>query len=204
MQPNDGLKLVFLTLLLFGSIQTLRSFRKEMILARQQKNFLLSITHEFKSPLASIKLYLQTLLKHDLDKDKKNSFINSAIKRETTLFDVLLTGQVANPAVFGNDTLNGEAGDDILYGQSGDDTAHGGVGDDYIEGNAGNDIVFGDAGNDDLIGGSSVANRQDGDDVIWGGTGGASVEPDHDVILGDNGSSVSYYPIPHCPRCLKA
>jgi signal transduction histidine kinase len=70
---------VFLVLLLLGSIQTYRSFNKEMSLARQQKNFLLSITHEFKSPLASVKLYLQTLLKHDLEKEKKVSFINNAI-----------------------------------------------------------------------------------------------------------------------------
>ncbi len=70
---------VFLTLLSWGTIIMIGSYRKEMALARQQKNFLLSITHEFKSPLASIKLYLQTLLKHDLDKSKSVSFINSAI-----------------------------------------------------------------------------------------------------------------------------
>ena len=52
---------VFIVLLAIGSAFTYKSFKKEFELARQQKNFLLSITHEFKSPLASIKLYLQTL-----------------------------------------------------------------------------------------------------------------------------------------------
>ena len=87
---------VFLCLLLFGSIQVHRSFRKEMLLARQQKNFLLSISHEFKSPLASIKLYLQTLLKHDLDRDKKESFINGAIADTDRLHNLVENSLLAN------------------------------------------------------------------------------------------------------------
>jgi len=87
---------VFLILLMLGSIQTLRSFWKEMILARQQKNFLLSVTHEFKSPLASIKLYLQTLLKHDLDKSKTESFINNAISDTDRLNNLVENALLAN------------------------------------------------------------------------------------------------------------
>ncbi len=87
---------VFLALLLFGSIQTFRSFRKEVMLARQQKNFLLSITHEFKSPLASVKLYLQTLLKHDLDKEKKESFLHSAIADTDRLDNLVENALLAN------------------------------------------------------------------------------------------------------------
>ena len=87
---------VFLVLLVLGSIQTLRSFRKEMVLARQQKNFLLSVTHEFKSPLSSIKLYLQTLLKHDLDKTKKENFINSAILDTDRLNNLVENALLAN------------------------------------------------------------------------------------------------------------
>ena len=87
---------VFLILLVIGSIQTHRSFRKEMMLARQQKNFLLSVTHEFKSPLASIKLYLQTLLKHDLDKNKKESFIASAILDTERLNNLVENALLAN------------------------------------------------------------------------------------------------------------
>lgn len=74
-----GEGMVFLTLLSWVTIQTIRTFRKEMELARMQRNFLLSITHEFKSPLASIKLYLQTIQKHQLEKEKVNSFIAKAI-----------------------------------------------------------------------------------------------------------------------------
>lgn len=87
---------VFFILLVIGSIQTHRSFRKEMMLARQQKNFLLSVTHEFKSPLASIKLYLQTLLKHDFDKHKKESFIASAISDTDRLNNLVENALLAN------------------------------------------------------------------------------------------------------------
>lgn len=87
---------VFLGLLAWGSVVTLRSFRKEMALARQQKNFLLSVTHEFKSPLASIKLYLQTILKHDLDKEKESSFINSAIHDTERLNNLVENAMLAN------------------------------------------------------------------------------------------------------------
>ena len=61
---------VFLTLLVIGINMTRNAFRKETLVARQQKNFLLSVTHEFKSPLAGIKLSLQTMQKHELDKEK--------------------------------------------------------------------------------------------------------------------------------------
>src|SRR5205085_808128 len=46
---------VFFLILVWGATMMIGAYKKEMILARQQKNFLLSITHEFKSPLAAIK-----------------------------------------------------------------------------------------------------------------------------------------------------
>ncbi|CAN5388149.1 HAMP domain-containing sensor histidine kinase [soil metagenome] len=84
-----GEGLVFLSLLSWVTFQTVRSIRKEMELARLQKNFLLSITHEFKSPLASIKLYLQTIQKHQLEKEKEQSFIAKAIA-DTERLDTLV------------------------------------------------------------------------------------------------------------------
>src|SRR5579862_9107802 len=42
---------VYMLLLALGAIQIRQSFKKEMDLNRLQKNFLLSITHELKSPL---------------------------------------------------------------------------------------------------------------------------------------------------------
>lgn len=70
---------VFLVFLLFGIFKTRQSFQKEVLLANQQKNFLLSITHELKSPIASVKLYLQTLDKRKLDEEKQKEILNKAL-----------------------------------------------------------------------------------------------------------------------------
>jgi signal transduction histidine kinase len=87
---------VFLILLIWGTAIMINAYKKEILLARQQKNFLLSITHEFKSPLASIKLYLQTLLRHDLDKSKEKSFISSAINDTERLNNLVENALLAN------------------------------------------------------------------------------------------------------------
>jgi len=91
-----GEGIVFLSLLSWVTYQTVRSIRKEMELARMQKNFLLSITHEFKSPLASIKLYLQTIQKHQLDKLKENEFISKAISDTERLDSLVENTLLAN------------------------------------------------------------------------------------------------------------
>jgi len=84
-----GEGLVFLTLLVVGIYKTRQSFKKEFQLARQQKNFLLSITHEFKSPLAAVKLNLQTMQKRILSKDQMEHVLSNAIS-ETDRIDNLV------------------------------------------------------------------------------------------------------------------
>ncbi|NNC86474.1 MAG: HAMP domain-containing histidine kinase [Bacteroidia bacterium] len=74
-----GEGLVFITLLFIGIRMINKAFVKEMRLTQQQKNFLLSVTHEFKSPLAAIRLNLQTLEKHELDSDKRKSILNNSL-----------------------------------------------------------------------------------------------------------------------------
>ena len=72
---------VFLSLLIFGIYRTKRAFNQEFELAQQQKNFLLSITHEFKSPLAAIKLSLQTIEKRNLEENQKKEIITRALNK---------------------------------------------------------------------------------------------------------------------------
>jgi len=55
--------MVYFIILIIGVWLVYRSFKQEIRLARQQRNFLLSITHELKSPIASIRLALDTLFK---------------------------------------------------------------------------------------------------------------------------------------------
>src|SRR4051812_43952064 len=55
---------VFLILLSLGVLKIYNTRKRENELTHLQNNFLLSVTHELKSPLASIKLQLQTIQKH--------------------------------------------------------------------------------------------------------------------------------------------
>ncbi|HXH19441.1 MAG TPA: HAMP domain-containing sensor histidine kinase [Chitinophagales bacterium] len=78
MIASEGM--VFLFLLSLGSVKLWQTFRKEIELARQQNNFLLSITHELKSPLASMKLSLQTLLKRAELEDKFKKLAENSVE----------------------------------------------------------------------------------------------------------------------------
>lgn len=70
---------VFLLLMILGIVKIQKTFKAEAAFARQQNNFILSVTHELKSPLASAKLQMQTLLKRELDRDKQKEIISNAI-----------------------------------------------------------------------------------------------------------------------------
>lgn len=70
---------VFLIFLTLGVLKIYNTRRKENELSRLQSNFLLSVTHELKSPLASVKLQLQTLQKHQLDEETRASLLRKAI-----------------------------------------------------------------------------------------------------------------------------
>lgn len=75
-----GEGVVFLILLIIGALTTRKAFLKEVELSNQQKNFLMSVSHELKSPLAAIKLNLQTLLKHDLDEAKAEGLLEASMR----------------------------------------------------------------------------------------------------------------------------
>lgn len=89
---------VFIVLLFVGIFQINKSFNREVDAANQQRNFLLSITHELKSPLASIKLILQTFLKRELPKEKKDDLLKSALtesnRLENLVNDLLLSAKL--------------------------------------------------------------------------------------------------------------
>lgn len=76
---------VFLSLLLFGLYKIKSSIRKEMHMARQENNFMLSVTHELKTPIAATRLYLQTLLKHQLTEEKRAELMQKAIDETSRL-----------------------------------------------------------------------------------------------------------------------
>lgn len=78
----------FLLVILIGAAIVYSSFRRSIRLSKQQNNFMLSVTHELKSPIAAMKLNLQTLERYKLDEEKKNTLIDKCIKESNRLNDL--------------------------------------------------------------------------------------------------------------------
>lgn len=91
---------VFVGLLLIGVMQIRKTLKKEKELSNRQKNFLLSVTHELRSPIASLKLQLQTLQKRELQKEKQLEILKNAVSdtdRLTNLVEnILLAAKIDN------------------------------------------------------------------------------------------------------------
>lgn len=84
---------VFFLILILGLWKIRSSIKKELKFSQRQNNFLLSVTHELKTPLAANKLYLQTVVKRDLEPSKRTELIEKAIaenKRLEAMIDNIL------------------------------------------------------------------------------------------------------------------
>lgn len=93
-KPNSkgmilGETAVFVFIFFVGAYYLHKALNKERNMHVQQRNFLLSVTHELKSPLASIKLYLQTILKRNLEWEQQKSFISNSLKDIERLDDLV-------------------------------------------------------------------------------------------------------------------
>lgn len=65
---------VLLAAVLAGVIAYLTLSVKAFNLNRRQSNFIDAVTHELKSPIASLKLYLQTMSRHSVDEQQAKDF----------------------------------------------------------------------------------------------------------------------------------
>lgn len=74
-----GEGLVFILTLFLGLYLLNRSYQSVLQYRLQQKNFLLSITHELRSPLASTKLVLETIKKRELKREQQIDLVDSAL-----------------------------------------------------------------------------------------------------------------------------
>lgn len=70
---------VFILILMAGFWKIQQSIAKEIQLSQRQNNFMLSITHELKTPLTSIQLALQTLKKRNLKIEDRADLIAKAL-----------------------------------------------------------------------------------------------------------------------------
>ncbi len=72
---------------------------REIRRSEQHDAFIHAVTHELKTPLASIKLYLQTLRHRDLVRDQQHEFINIMLedsdRLQATIDQILLTGKTS-------------------------------------------------------------------------------------------------------------
>jgi two-component system sensor histidine kinase SenX3 len=66
--------IVFFLLIITGLVLNTTFLIREIRRNEQHDAFINAVTHELKTPLASIRLYLQTLQKHEIDETKRQEF----------------------------------------------------------------------------------------------------------------------------------
>lgn len=84
---------VFILILMAGFWKIQQSIAKEIQLSQRQNNFMLSVTHELKTPLTSIQLALQTLKKPNLKTEDQADLIAKALganQRLSSLIDNII------------------------------------------------------------------------------------------------------------------
>ena len=105
-----GESAVLLILTILGIWRIYKGRQKEIEVVRQQQNFLLSITHELKSPIAAIKLSLETISKRTLTQEQLNMILSNAISDTDRLNklveDLLLSARVDGGYTYTNDPVD--------------------------------------------------------------------------------------------------
>ncbi|KXK41942.1 MAG: histidine kinase [Bacteroidetes bacterium OLB11] len=83
---GEGATFIIIIIIAAGVVYI--SYYKQRKLAKLQHNFMLSITHELKTPLAGIKLNLQTLEKRKLDETTQTKLVGYSIVEANRLNDL--------------------------------------------------------------------------------------------------------------------
>ncbi len=91
----------FLMILILGGFYVIFVFwTKQARLNRLQSNFVSSMTHELKSPLASIQLYLETMKYHDVSREEAKDFVETMLndtERLSSLIENILQASHPDP-----------------------------------------------------------------------------------------------------------
>ncbi len=114
----------FLLLIVAGAIFVFRIINRELTLSKQQRNFMMAITHELKTPIAVTKLNLETMQIRKLDYEQQQKLIRSTIQESNRLNalcnNMLLLNQIDTGGyTFTNEkidlgTLANDCADDFL------------------------------------------------------------------------------------------
>lgn len=78
----------FLLIIIMGAGIVYTALRRTQLLSKQQQNFMLSITHELKSPIAAVKLNLETIGKRKLTEEQLQTLVGRSIKESNRLNDL--------------------------------------------------------------------------------------------------------------------
>lgn len=95
-----GEGMTFVVVFTVGAVSLHKSVNREKHLQEQKRNFLLSVTHELKSPLASIKILLQTIQKRQLTREQILDFIDKSLldieRLDDMVENMLLASKIDN------------------------------------------------------------------------------------------------------------
>ena len=88
-----GEGVIFALLFMFGLSWIWRVMRADNYILARERNFVLAVTHELKTPIASIRLAIDTLKRLDLEGDDKDEMLNVArsgtLRLERRVEDIL-------------------------------------------------------------------------------------------------------------------
>lgn len=94
---------LLLSIVLVGTVFFFVLYQRQDTLLKQQRNFVSSVTHEFRSPLSSLKLSFDTLLTKTLTDDVRQKFVrivHSDIDRLSMLVEKILVSGKLDKGLF--------------------------------------------------------------------------------------------------------
>jgi signal transduction histidine kinase len=83
------LGIIFFAIIITGLVLNTTFLLREIKRNEQQDAFLNSVTHELKTPIASIRLYLETLKTRDVNEEKRQEFYNVMLKDSDRLLNTV-------------------------------------------------------------------------------------------------------------------
>jgi K+-sensing histidine kinase KdpD len=100
----------FLILIIIGAIVMYRAVRRRFEVQKQQENFMMAVTHELKTPIAVMKLNLETLQKHQLDEAKRQKILQMTLQETNRLnslaSNILVSAQLETGRSFTREELD--------------------------------------------------------------------------------------------------
>jgi two-component system, OmpR family, sensor histidine kinase CiaH len=88
----------FLLIIITGATFLIRAFKREIQSTTEQRNFMMAMTHELKTPIAVSKLNLETIQKHKLTEVQQTKLLSNTlqetIRLDTLCNNLLLTSQI--------------------------------------------------------------------------------------------------------------